>query len=146
MKPITVERHVNGKTVEDIFSSEGWIYELGDIAQKVRLVDETAVHVYPQDVVDAVRYIVREGLVQKGCKLLLAEKDLVELTYQLSCQSNVSAHPGRFIPNLELSLNKHNHEYTGEINAGLNYRYNPNYIAFAQFRVSADFISRLLSK
>lgn len=34
----------------------------------------------------------------------------------------------------------------GRINAKLNYRHNPDYITFAQFEVSTDFISRLLTK
>lgn len=134
------ELKVDNKTLEAIFDTEGWIDGEGKIASKPYIVQENAVDVYPQDVVDAVRYICANKLTLKGRDILSANNDARVVVFEISLQSN-HLNQGRYVPPLELQVIKYKNAYDGfkyvgtEYYARLTYRKNPDEFIFAQFGI-----------
>jgi len=134
------ELKVDEKTLETIFDTEGWIEGEGKIASKPYLVDKTAFDVYHQDVVDAVRYIVQNNLVNKGKDILSSNNAARLITFEIELQSN-HLNQGRYVPPLELQVIKCRDAYDGRKFIGtmyygrLTYRKNPDEFIFAQFDI-----------
>ena len=102
--------HVDQKTIDAIFETEGWHFNYGKIADAIRLdpPEESQGHisrVYPQDIVDTVRYLVEKKLILKGRALLESADAPVSLDYKIPLNSH-SNEQGRAVPNLNVELSR----------------------------------------
>lgn len=96
---------IDEKTLQTIFRTEGLGIGVSEAYLQEDISDSVCAQVYPQDVVDAVRYIRKCSLVEEGRRILESSPDMRLLRYNLELQSQASEQ-GRSVPKLELQLVK----------------------------------------
>ena len=85
---------LNQETVEAIFEEEA--SGLGITAAYLSQTSAVLAEVYPQDIVDAVRCMKRQGLLEEGRKVLLASPYLRSMKYNLSLKPHTPSKAEQF--------------------------------------------------
>lgn len=133
--------HVDQKTIENIFETEGWHSRYGNIADAIFLYQYLGDHaghisrVYPQDIVDTVRHLIEKEIILKSRAVLESDDAPVSLNYKVPLKS-YSDKQGRTVPNLHVELSR-NDDAT-KIYGYLKYFENRHWHYFLQFNVKSE--------
>ncbi len=131
---------VDQKTIDSIFETEGWIEKYGKIADAIYLAhpedhDKNRSRIYPQDIVDAVRYLVDKKIILKAREILESDNSPVSIDYKIPLNSE-SNKQGRTVPNLHVELNRNDDSTT--INGHLKYFETGQWHYFLHFHVKSE--------